>query len=116
MNTALGTFFHPITLTGPTGASETIEVAVDTIILFAVIPAMVLEHLGVEPRDRRRAGGERVAQVRAELNGQDGWAMCVFGPDDEPPRIGRHTLDSFVLDIDEQGRLVPKVFQEIRHF
>lgn len=112
----MGTFFHPITLTGPNGASETIEALVDTEHLFAVIPTPVLERLGVQPRETQMAGAEAVAQVRAELDGEEGWAMCVFGPDDEPPRIGRHTLDSFFLGVDPgKERLVPKTFRLIEH-
>lgn len=113
----MGTFFHPITLIGPNGEADTIDALVDTGILFAVIPAAVLKRLGVEPRETQRASIEPAAQVRAELDGEEGWAMCVFGPDDEPPRIGRHTLDSFLLDVDaENERLVPKTFRLVEHF
>ena len=117
MDITMSTFSHPITLTGPAGASETLDVVVDTSILFAVIPTPVLRRLGVEPREIRRPGDEQVAQVEAELNGERGWAMCVLGPEDEPARIGRHTLDSFLLEIDSQKqKLVPKTLRLVQHF
>jgi hypothetical protein len=98
-----------------------VECIVDTSVLFAVIPAPVLKRLGVKPdrflRDpsakRRRRG---LAQIQAELMGHEGHAMCVFGDDDEPARMGRHTLDCFLLDVDPEGqRLVPKEFRLIEH-
>jgi predicted aspartyl protease len=110
----MGTFFHVITLIRPAG-EETIDALVDTGRLFAIVPASIFARLGIKPGDQRRSG-EPVAQVKAVLNGEVGWAMCVFGPDNKPPRIGRYTLDSFVLDIDKRERLVPKILQEIRHF
>jgi predicted aspartyl protease len=115
MKLLMGTFFHPITIIGPNG-EETIEALVDTGSLFAVIPAEALERLGIEADEAKYLGGRRVTQARARLGGHDGWAMCVFGEPGEPARIGRHTLDSFILDIDEEGHLVPKVFHEVRHF
>ncbi len=117
------TFFHPITLTGPSGASETLEALVDTDLLFAVIPSPVLERLQVEPHreEKFRNGTEtivrRVTQVEARIGRHRGWAMCVFGDPDEQPRIGRHTLDSFLLEVDERRKkLVSKTLRLIQHF
>ena len=114
----MGAFFHPITLVGPSGASETLEALVDTGVLFAIIPAPILKRLGVKPLEARRFGParRRIAQVEAELAGERGHAMVVFGAAGEVPRIGRHTLDCFMLDVDERGqRLVPKVLRLIEH-
>ncbi len=116
----MGTFFHPITLIGPSGTSETLQALVDTGILFAVIPSPVLRRIGVKPDRTVRVGPERrrrgLTQVQAELDGERGYAMVVFGTARDVPRIGRHTLDSFLLDVDEAGqRLVPKVFRLIQH-
>ena len=113
-------FTHPMTLIGPQGR-ETVECVVDTSLLFAVIPTPVLKRIGVKPdrfvRDRsakRRRRG--LAQVQAELEGHEGHAMCVFGDADEPARMGRHTLDCFLLDVDpDRQRLVPKEFRLIEH-
>ena len=49
----MGTFFHPITLIGPTGASETLNGMVGTGAMFTVIPAPNLERLGVRPLSGR---------------------------------------------------------------
>lgn len=112
----MGTFFHPITIIGPNG-EETVEALVDTGILFAEIPAPVLDRLGVIAERRTYLGSERgLAQVEARLGGHRGWAMCVFGAAESQPKIGRHTLDCFILDIDDNGSLVPKVLREVRHF
>jgi hypothetical protein len=113
-------FIRPMTLIGPLGR-ETVDCVVDTSMLFAIIPAPALKRLGVKPdRFLRDGSGKRrrrgLAQVRAELGGHEGHAMCVFGDADESPRMGRHTLDCFLLDVDPEGqRLVPKEFRLIEH-
>jgi predicted aspartyl protease len=91
-----------------------VDTLVDTDLLFAVIPAPVLERLGVQPLERRYEG-RRVAQVEAQLNGQAGHAMVTYGDAGATPRIGRHTLDTFVLDIDEDDRLVEKILRMVCH-
>ena len=119
----MGTFTHPITLYSASGeASETVEALVDTDTLFAVFPQSVLDRLGVvvdRTAHRRVNYGESVARlghVEAELSELRMHIVCVFGEDDEPARIGRHTLDTFLLETDRQNRqLVPKVFQLIQH-
>ena len=116
---AVGTFFHPITLTGPTGESETLEALVDTGVMFAVMPAGVLRRLGVKAeRSVTYRGKERgFGQVRAELNGEPGWITYVVGRRGEPARIGSHTLDSFLLEADEEnGKLRPKTLRLVQHF
>lgn len=112
----MGTFFHPITLTGPSGASETIEALVDTGAMFAVFPASLLRRLGVQALDNRRYQGRLVGQVEAELAGERGWPMVTFGAETDQARIGRHTLDSFILDVDPRDQcLIPKTFHLIEH-
>lgn len=117
----MGTFSHPLTIIGPTGDSQTIDAVVDPDRMFGVVPAQVLDRLAVAPLDRPSvdAAGERrgVAQVQAELDGHHGWIMVVFGNAGETPCIGRHTLDSCILDYDEEKHeFIPKVVREIRHF
>ena len=110
----MGTFTHPITLHSASGeASETLAALVDTDTLFAVIPEAVLERLGVR-RDESR--GKPIGQTDAQLGEQRIPIICVFGSDPEPARIGRHTLDTFLLEIDaEAEKLVPKTFRLIQH-
>ena len=112
----MGTFFHPITITGPTGESETVEALVDTGSTFTTVPRPVLERLGVVPFTRGRvrlANGQVVqaelGEVTAEINGQDARTIiCVFGEATAPPLLGAHTLEAFLLGVDPDGkRLVP---------
>lgn len=112
----MGVFFHPITLIGPTGARETVEGMVDTGAMFTVIPAGVLERLGVQPFDTipvRFANGQiqrwPIGEVQAGLDGQRRPILCLFGSPDAPPLIGAHTLEAFLLTVDPvEQKLVPK--------
>lgn len=117
MSTAMSTFFHPITLIGAAGESETIEALVDTEHLFALLPYTVLIRLDVyAPGSTRYKGQWRgLGQVQAEVNGEPGWITYITGAAGETPLIGRHTLDSFLLDVDEENQLVPRELREIRH-
>ena len=120
----MGTFFHDITLIGPTGLSETVNGMVDTGAIpstslrarFTVIPAPVLEELGVQPFDTipvRFANASverwRIGQVQTELDGRRRPILCLFGSPDAPPLIGAHTLEAFLLMVDPvEQKLVPK--------
>jgi len=112
----MGTFFHPITLIGPTGATEALEALVDTGAMFTTVPAPILERLGVRPFDTiavRFANGDvaewPIGQVQAELDGRRRPILCLFGSPDAPPLIGAHALDAFLLAVDPvEGKLVPK--------
>lgn len=112
----MGTFYHPITLIGPTGASETLEALVDTGAAFTTIPTAVLDRLGVRPHRRvrlRLANGETVewelGRLLAQLDGVEEEILCVFGSAEAPPLIGAHTLEAFLLGVDPlQQRLVPR--------
>ena len=112
----MGTLFHPITLVGPTGLSETVNGMVDTGAMFTVIPAPVLERLGVQPfrtMPVRFANGQvqewHMGQLDAELDGQRVPILCLFGSPDAPPLIGAHTLEALLLMVDPvEQKLVPK--------
>ena len=112
----MGTFFYAIRLTGASGASETLEALVDTGAVFTVIPAPILERLGVRPFDTipvRFANGETeqwpIGQLEAELDGRRRPILCLFGSPDAPPLIGAHTLEAFLLTVDPmEHKLVPK--------
>jgi hypothetical protein len=114
----MGTFFHPLTIIGPK-RDETLQALVDTDHLFAVLPYGLLERLDCWPnRSHRYKGTERgFGHVRARLNGEEGWVTYISAADDEPALIGSHTLNSFVLQVNDEGTaLEPKVFREVRHF
>jgi len=109
------TFFHPITLIGPSGASEALEALVDTGAMFTTIPAPILERLGVRPFDTipvRFANGQTgawpIGLVEAELDGRRRPILCLFGSPDAPPIIGARTLEAFLLAVDPvEEKLVP---------
>lgn len=113
----MGTFFHPITLIGPTGAQEHLQALVDTGALFSVIPTPVLQRLDVRPFDHinvKFANGQieewSMGQVEAELLGRRRSILCLFGSADVPPLIGAHALEAFLLTVDPvEQRLVPKI-------
>ena len=121
----MGTFSQPITLTGPAGASVTLEAIVDTGAAFTTVPASVLEGLGVQSHRTARlrlANGERVewrlGHVKASLDGLEDTILCVFGSEAAPALIGAHMLEAFLLGVDPvEQRLVPKEgwMLEIRH-
>ena len=111
----MGTFFHPITLIGPTGHRRTVDALVDTGSTFTSVPSDILSELGVESRREvrlRLADGrthlQRLGRVLAELDGVEEMTFVVFGEAGSPPTIGAVTLETFLLGIDPAGRrLVP---------
>ena len=110
----MGTFTHPITLIGPEGQRQTVEALVDTSRLFASVPESVLAALGTT--ELERGGDARLGHIDAELDGHRATIMCVVGADGEPPRIGRHTLDTFLLEANfEEERLGPMTFRLVQH-
>lgn len=112
----MGTFFHPITLIGSGGTTETLEALVDMGAAFTTVPAPLLERLGVRPHRRvrlRLANGEIVewelGRVLAEIDGVQEEILCVFGSSDAPALIGAHALEAFLLAVDPlEQKLVPK--------
>ena len=112
----MGTFFHDITLIGPSGNRQTLEALVDTGAAFTTVPAALLQSLGVRPHRHIRlriANGEivewPVSRVMAELDGLQEEILCVFGSEDAPAFIGAHTLEAFLLMVDPvEQKLVPK--------
>jgi predicted aspartyl protease len=112
----MGIFFQPLTLTGPTGVVETLDAMVDTGAMFTVIPAPILNRLGVQPFDTipvRFASGQQerwpIGQLQARLDGRERPILCLFGSADAPALIGAHTLEAFLLTVDPvEQKLVPK--------
>ena len=88
----------------------------DTGAMFTVIPAPLLERLGIETFDTlpvRFANGQverwRMGQLEAELDGRRHPILCLFGSSDAPPLIGAHALEAFLLTVDPvDQKLVPK--------
>jgi predicted aspartyl protease len=102
----MGTFFHPITPTGPSG-EETGEALVDTGASFTTMPASILRRLGVQSFRRARlklADGQiaewDLGRVHASIDGLVDETICIFGPEQSPPAIGAHTLQAILLAVD----------------
>ena len=89
------------------GARErTVDALVGTGASFAVLPASMLEAIGVEPTRRitfRLPDGwqklERVGDARITIDGVTGPSPVVFGPEDSPAKVGHVTLSALLLDV-----------------
>jgi len=111
----MGTFFHPITIIGPTG-QETLEALVDTGASFTTAPRSLLDRLGVRPHRRARlrladgrVGEWDLGRIVARIDGQEEETLCLFGAEEAPASIGAYTLEGLLLGVDPLGeRLVPR--------
>ena len=91
---------------------------VDTDNTFAVMPSPILSMLGVSPDWTavfELPGGayeERpLAEIKLRINQVERTAVCVFGSPESQPVLGKQTLDTFGLSVDEaSGTLVPGRF------
>ena len=113
----MGTFTVPLTLGNPDSAArETVEALVDTGATFSVMPASLLQRLGIAPTRTRRlrfANGEveerQTGMAFFEVVGIDCEAMVVFGPEDLH-LLGATTLEALLLIVDPiNKRLIPEV-------
>lgn len=94
---------------------EEVEVMVDSGAAYTVLPASILEDLGVEPHEDRGfvlADGHRVergfGQTWIRLDGREAISPVVFWDEDSLPLLGAVTLEIFGLAVDPvNGRLVP---------
>ena len=86
--------------------SENVRVLVDTGAMLSVLPATLLERLGIRRRGRRRLrgfGGEvtrDVGTVDMQYDGVDGGVTAIFGDEDDPPIMGVTALESMGFDVD----------------
>lgn len=116
VNGAPGSFRAEFTLYNPDKTqSRTLTGLVDTRVFESVVPAAILEELGIAREKRLRqtwadgSAQERdAAFVAITLHGIDYGADVVFGADADAIIIGRMTLESFALAADAGGkRLAP---------
>ena len=82
---------------------------------FSIMPSPLLQMLGIDPQWtdmlRESGGSEKehsLAEVRIRIDDRERTTICVFGPADSQPVLGKYTLDGFGLIVDEAGgKLVP---------
>jgi predicted aspartyl protease len=98
-----------------TGRSQALSGVVDTGASYTVVPATILDALGVEQEQSINftlADGSKrdmdIGWVQMELEGRTGHVYVVFGPDNSPVLLGAMALETFALAADAKNRcLVP---------
>lgn len=112
----MGTFTVKLGVADPQGRRyEEVEAMVDSGAAYTVLPASILEGLGVAPRDRRSfvlADGRRVKRdfghTWLRLDGREDISPVVFWDEGSTPLLGAVTLEIFGLGVDPvNGRLLP---------
>ena len=112
----MGTFAVTLGVADPQGRRyEEVEAMADSGAAYTVLPASILEGLGVESYETRGfvlADGHRVergfGQTWMRLDGRESMSPVVFWDEDSMPLLGAVTLEIFGLGIDPvNGRLVP---------
>ncbi len=112
----MGTFAVTLGVGDPQGRHyEDVEAMVDSGAAYTVLPASILEGLGVEPHEDRGfvlADGHRVergfGRTWLSLDGRQDVSPVVFWDEDSLPLLGAVTLEIFGLCIDPvNGRLLP---------
>ena len=112
----MGLFSYPFSFGPKDGLIlEEVEGLVDTGSSYTVVPAPMLERLGIAPQwsavfeladGRQEEYG--MGEVRARLNGAERTTICIFGAPDCQILLGAYTLEGFGLAADAvNGRLVP---------
>jgi len=84
-----------------------LELLVDTGALYSVLPASVLQELGIEPQERKTfktADGRRIERAVGEAvfvyNGERGTSKVVFGAEDDATVLGVTALEALGLEVD----------------
>ena len=112
----MGIFYVDVQIGDPQGERfESVRALVDTGSAYTILPASVLEGLGVEPHDTRNfqvADGRIITrgfgQTWVRLDGRDSISPVVFWDEGTTPLLGAVTLEIFGLGIDPLNRrLVP---------
>lgn len=109
-------FHYPLEVGDPSGRRfEEVSALVDTGATFTVVPASILERLGVTRQDtvRMRQAVDRVierdiGETLVRLGGKTLNTVVVFGDDDALPLLDVYTLERALLAVDPVGqRLLP---------
>ena len=104
----MGTFRHRIDVGDPQGARfETVEALVDTGASYSVVPAPLLQRLGVTAHDRVvffLADGRQierdVGQTWVRIDGRSVITLVVFGDEGSDALLGAYTLEGLRLGVD----------------
>lgn len=112
----VGVFNWPVRLDSMDGErSLEIEAMVDTGAGYTIVPARLLQELGVTPIDTIRlvlADGRQVeydlGEARATIDGRSIPSLVVFGENDARALLGAYTLEGLRLAVDPSNRtLIP---------
>ena len=112
----MGIFYVDVEIGDPQGERfESVRALVDTGSAYTILPASVLEGLGVEPHDTRNfqvADGRIITrgfgQTWVRLDERENISPVVFWDEGTTPLLGAVTLEIFGLGIDTLNRrLVP---------
>lgn len=94
---------------------ESVEALADSGSSFTVVPADILQRLGVEPTrtvscelaDGRFVESD-IGEARTRIGDSDSVTLVLFGRDGEPSLLGAHDLEAHLLAVDPVNeRLVP---------
>ena len=112
----MGTFNITLAVGDPQGESyASVEALVDTGATYTMLPASMLQNLGVVPRDRAEfelADGNvaemDIGRTWVRINGRSEIVPIIFGEEGTPALLGAVTLEIFRLGVDpvRQG-LIP---------
>ena len=112
----MGTFRYPIEIGDPQGQRyERVEALVDTGASYTVVPASLLQRLGVTPHDRIPfilADGRQIerdiGRTWLRVDGKTEVTLVVFSDEGTEPLLGAYALEGLRLGVDPYNRrLVP---------
>ena len=96
-----------------TRRSESLSGVVDTGASYTVVPATILDGLGIEREQSINFtladGSQRemdIGWVQMELEGRTGHVYVVFGPSNSPVILGAMALETFALAADAKNRVL----------
>ena len=104
----MGVFSVPIEIGDPAGGRfESLDALVDTGATFTLVPASLLDALGVEPEESMTfelADGTPhdfgLGETRVRVDGREISTVVLFGGEDATPLLGAYTLERLMLTVD----------------
>ena len=113
----MGLFNVPIGVGDPQGERfQIVEALVDTGATFSIVPAPILDDLGVEPQRSgsfELADGSfrdyRIGETILRVEGEEVHSAVVFGDEDMDPILGAYTLECTGLALDSSRKRLIRV-------